>query len=337
MSSKAFIFPLLIVLVMALSSASTQADETKRIALLMANAGRQETISGFTEAMADVAVKNRYALLYDIQDADNHKNRIIELAKELVAKKPDLLVAAGGIEADALKAALPHSSIPILFLSVSSAVERGLASDMSAPDRNMTGIETNDTRLTEKRLWFIKKMIPTARQILCFNMPEIVPSVKSIHIAQTAVKELGMRLIVKNIYRLEEIDTVMDTLESGIDAILLVPAAPIIGAMRERILPKAMEQNIPIFGYRMDAVQNGAFAYYAGSRYENGRQAARLAIKLLQGIKAEQIPIETPDRYELVINQWMVSQMEISLPPRVWRMADRIVEISFPSFSTVQP
>ena len=306
----------------------SHADETQKIAILMANAGRQETVNGFTEAMSGFAAQNGFTLVYEIKNANNDKGKLPNLAEQLVATSPDLLVAAGGIEADALKDAAQKTAIPTLFLSVSSVIERGLTTDMASPEQNITGIETNDTPLTEKRLWFIKKMFPSAKTVLSFRMPDIVPSVESVKVAQKTVETLGLRLMVHDVHSVAEIKKVMDTLLSPYpDVILLNPVAPVTGAIKEMILPRAMELKIPILGCDMASLKNGAFAYYAGSRYRNGRQAARLAVKLLRGVKPQHIPIETPQTYELVINKWMVAQMEMKLPARVWRMADRIVDI----------
>ena len=306
----------------------SHADETKRIAILMANTGRQEPVNGFTEAISGFVAQSGFTFVYEIKNANNDKGKLPNLAAQMVAKRPDLLVAAGGIEADALKNAAGHTAIPTLFLSVSSVVERGLTTDMASPDQNITGIETNDTSLTEKRLWFIKKIFPFVKTVLCFRMSDIVPSVESVKVAQKAVENLGLTLRVHDVHSVAGIKKVMDTLLPPYpDVILLNPVAPVTGAIKEMILPRAMELKIPILGCDMASLKNGAFAYYAGSRYRNGRQAARLAIKLLQGVKPQDIPIETPRTYELVINKWMVARMELALPARVWRMADRVVDI----------
>lgn len=76
-------------------------------------------------------------------------------------------------------------------------------------------------------------------------------------------------------------------------------------------------------------VAGSAFASYAGSRYANGQQAARLVHKIVEGTAPGDIPIETPDKVELVINKGLVASLGIHLPRRIWQVADRIVDIQF--------
>jgi putative ABC transport system substrate-binding protein len=117
--------------------------------------------------------------------------------------------------------------------------------------------------------------------------------------------------------------------KENIDVILINPVAMVHGTLKEVILPRAMAQKIPIFGYGMACVKQGAFASYASSRYANGKQASRLAHKIVHGESPGNIPIETPEKYEFIINTWLVKKLGIVLPPTAYKMADKIVEIAF--------
>lgn len=306
------------------------AKEQIAIGILMANDTRQNSVNGFKDGMASIAADCTEQFTYMILNANNQKHRLAELAKKIIAVKPDIAVAAGGIEADALMAATRGTNIPVVFLSVSSSIERGLASTMTAPDKNITGIETNDTNITAKRMWFIKRILPDARKIFCFHMPSDVASVESIKIARKKAQELGMKLIVKEVETVYDISNVVQMFfRENMDVILINSVAVIHGTLKEIILPRAMAQKIPVFGYGMASIEKGAFASYAGSRYLNGKQAARLAHKIIHGENIRNIPIETPEKYEFVINAWMIKKLGLKLPSNVYAMADKIVEIEF--------
>ncbi len=306
------------------------AKEQINIGILMANDTRQNPVKGFQKGLADIAGNCIEKFTYTIVNAHNQKHRLPELAKKIIAAKPDIAVAAGGIEADALMAATRETSIPVVFLSVSSSIDRGLASTMTAPDKNITGIETNDTNITAKRMWFIKRILPDAQKIFCFHMPSNVASVECIKIARKKAKELGLKLITKEVETVYDIQNAAQMIfRENIDVILINPVAVIHGTLKDVILPRAMEQKIPIFGYGMASVEKGAFASYAGSRYLNGKQAARLAHKIAHGESIRNIPIETPEKYEFVINTWMVKTLGLTLPSNAYKMADKIVEIKF--------
>ena len=306
------------------------AKEQVRISILMANDTRQNAVKGFKNGMASISANCTKEVTYTVLNADNQKQRLPELAKKIIAAKPNIAVAAGGIEADTLMAATRGTAIPVVFLSVSSSIGRGLAETMSAPDKNITGIETNDTNITAKRVWFIKRILPDAQKIFCFHMPSNVASMESISIARKKAKELGLELIVKEVETVYDIrNAVQMIFWENIDAILLNPVTVIHGTLKETILPQAIAQKIPIFGYGMTSIEKGAFASYAGSRYLNGKQAARLAHKIIHGESTRNIPIETPEKYEFIINAWMVKKLGLSLPSNAYKMADKIVEITF--------
>jgi len=309
-----------------------QANNPITFGILMANDTRQDPVAGFKEGMAAFSEHGHDIdeFKYTILNAGNQKEKLPELAQKIVAAKPNIAVAAGGIEADALMDAAMGTQIPVVFLSVASSIDRGLASTMTVPDKNITGIDTNDTNISAKRMWFIKRILPDARKVFCFHIPTNVPSVESVKIARKKAEGLGLELIVKEVETVEDIRNAAPMISrENMDVILLHPVAVIHGAMENIILPRAMDQKIPIFGYGMSSVKKGAFASYAGSRYANGKQAARLAHKIIHGTRPENIPIETPEQYEFVINRWMVKKLGLTLPSNAYKMADKIVEIAF--------
>lgn len=300
------------------------------VGILMANDTRQAPVEGFKDGMAFFADDELHRFTYTILNADNQKQMLPALAQKIIEIKPDIAIAAGGIEADALMAATRGTDIPVVFLSVASSIDRGLAVTMTAPDKNITGIETNDTNITAKRMWFIKRILPNARKIFCFHIPSNVPSVKSVMIARKKAKELNLEFIVKEVETVDDIRNAAQIIsKENMDVILLNPVAVIHGAMKEIILPRAIAQKIPIFGYGMECMKKGSFASYGGSRYANGKQAARLAHKIIHGERPVNIPIETPEKYEFIINAWMVKKLGLTLPSNAYKMAEQIVEIEF--------
>jgi putative tryptophan/tyrosine transport system substrate-binding protein len=216
----------------------------------------------------------------------------------------------------------------VVFLSVSSSVDRGIVASMVSSGNNFTGIDTNDTNLTAKRLWFIRKVLPEAKKVFCFHVPSSVPSVKALAVARQSASDLGFELQAVEVESQEDIKKATATLsKTTTDVILLLPTVPTDKAMHSIIFPRAMAEKIPIFGFSETNIESGAFASYAGSRYANGEQAARLIHKIVNGTAPKDIPIETPDKFELVINKDVVAQLGLKVSDRFWRMADRIVDI----------
>ncbi len=311
-------------------SARPASAKTIHISILMASDVRQSTVDGLKDALIEHAAEGKHTFVYIEKNAVGDRKALPGLATEIIAAKPDIAVAAGGIEADALLAASAGTHIPVIFLSVSSPVDRGIIASLASSGNNLTGIDTNDTQLTAKRLWYIRKMFPKARKILCFHVPSIVPSVKSLAVARNTSSELGFDIQVIEVESQADIQKAAAALSrANVDVILQLPAPATMQALRPIIFPRAMTEKIPIFGFDSDSVDNGAFASYAGSRYANGQQAARFVHKIVNGINPTDIPVETPEKLELIINRSLVEKLGLTLPGRVWRMADQIVDINF--------
>jgi putative ABC transport system substrate-binding protein len=311
-------------------SAAVGLAKTVTIGILMASDVRQAPVDGLKAALVEHADKEKLTFKYQVENAAGDRKKLPALAAQIIAAQPDVAIAGGGIEADALLAASAGTNIPVVFLSVSSAVSRGIVASLVSSGNNLTGIDTNDTQLTAKRVWFIRKMLPQAKTIFCFHAPSIVPSGESVAVARKAAAELGFELKVAEVESEADIEKAARALSrASVDVILQLPAAPTDKALKSIILPRAMAEKIPIFGYGMISIENGAFASYAGSRYANGRQAARLVHKIVNGIRPADIPVETPETLELIINKNLAVKLGLNLSGRVWRMADQIVDISF--------
>ncbi len=310
--------------------ATVVSGKTITIAILEDSDIRQNEVNGLKDALIEHTAKGKHTFIYKVKNAAGDRTKLPGLAAEIIAERPDIVVAAGGIEADALHAASAGTRIPVVFMTCASSVDRGIVASMASSGNNFTGIDTNDTQLTAKRLWFIRKMLPDARKIFCFHVPSIVPSVQSLAVTKRTAVELGFELMVAAVESESDIrDATAALSRNNVDVILLLPVAPIDRAMEPIIFPRAMAEKIPIFGYGENSMKKGAFAAYSGSRYAIGQQAARLVHKIVNEIAPRDIPVETPEKLELVINKNLVDRLGLKLSNRVWRMADQIVDIQF--------
>jgi putative ABC transport system substrate-binding protein len=72
--------------------------------------------------------------------------------------------------------------------------------------------------------------------------------------------------------------------------------------------------------------QVGALASYGSNQYAQGRQAARLAHKILTGTHPRELPVELPDRIEFVINLKTAKGLGLQVPGSVLFRADRVIK-----------
>jgi putative ABC transport system substrate-binding protein len=324
-----FLLALIVITLLAVGCAQTPQKQVYRVGVLLSGDIRLEPLAGLKEGLAELGYVEGDTIILDIYNAGGDRAKLPELAQTIVDSRPDLAVASGGIEADALKAATEGSSLPVVFLAVASAVERGLVASMRSSGNNLTGIDTNDTQLTAKRLEWMTRIAPEARRILILNVPSITPSAQAAQVAKETAADLGLDLTVVDVETGEDIQQAASEIAADtVDAILILPAAPVWQAMKEVLYPAAVAQSIPIFGVNRQDLDNGAVASYAASRYLSGKQAARLVDKILRGTLPGDLPVETPDKLEFVINRTLADKLRLQISDQVWDLADEVVQVN---------
>jgi len=319
---------LLAAVVFWFAAAAVAAAAPLRISILTYGSVRADPVAGFREGMRKLGRVEGEAVVYDVRDAGQDRSQLAPLAAEIIAAKPAVAIAAGGIEADALKAASAGTTVPVVFLAVASSVNRGLVASMQHSGNNLTGVDTSDTELTAKRLWFIRKMLPDATTIVIPHIATIGASVQTMAVARSAAPAL--KLGITAMEGADQNDMVEKSAAfpwDGVDAIYIGMCAPVWQIEKEVFFPISLARKIPIMGVNQGDLSRGAMAAYACSRFDTGKQAARLVDKILKGALPAEIPVETPIRLEFVINRWVVDRLGITLPSKVWRLADRVVDI----------
>lgn len=326
---SSFLLYSLAAIVFSLIFSNHQAQaKTYTIGVLMLGDVRSMPVAGLKEGLKQLGYEEGKNTTFYIMDAENDRSRLTDMAKDIIARKVDVAIAAGGVEADALKHASAGTGLPVVFLAVASAVERGLVKSMSEPGGNITGIDTNDTQLTAKRLAYVRKMFPKAKRILIPSMPSLTPSAKAVEVAQKVAPELGFEIVVLEGSSKDEIKAKAAGISSeNIDVIYIGLAAPVWQIEKEVFFPISESQKIPIMGVDRETLMRGALASYACSRYATGVQAARLVKKILEGVAPQNIPVETPDKLEFLINKWVVERLGLELPRKMLNLADEIVNI----------
>ena len=329
--SSQFSFKLIFLLIILgalffVSCSRNHASQDYRIAVLISGDIRMDPVNGLKDGLAEVNYIEGDNIIIEVYNAVGDRGQLPELAEQIVASQPDVAIAGGGIEADALKAATEGTGLPVVFLAVASAVDRGLVDSMRSSGNNLTGVDTNDSALTSKRLELITQMFPEARTVLILNVPSITSSTESTQIALEAAPGLGLELLVIDVETEAEIKSAAASISADlVDAILILPSAPIWQTMKEVLYPVSIEQGIPIFGVNRDDLERGAVASYAASRYMAGAQAARMVDRILKGIPPGDIPVENPETIEFVVNSVTVELLKVTIPDDVWPLVDEVI------------
>jgi putative ABC transport system substrate-binding protein len=247
---------------------------------------------------------------------------------DLVRSAPDLITVAGGASAVAL---LRHytRTIPIVFAAlIGDPVVMGLVSSRARPGGNITGFANYENSLSGKWLQLLKEMAPEiGRVAVVFDTNYRAffanPFLPALH---AAASSLGVELSEVPLADAAAIDGAIAAFarepQSGViavpDRLTLASRAQILAAVAAHRLPA-------IYTYRIIAESGGLMSYGADGPAQF-RQAADYVDRILKGADPGELPVQTPTRYELVINLKTAAALGLTIPPTLLATADEVVE-----------
>ena len=286
----------------------------KTIGIVLFGDSRLPQVSGFKDGLSLLGYKTGESVKFVIRNAENKRTQLRSLVQELIDQDVDLLVAAGGLEADTMKKMIGEKNIPVVVLYVNAIIERGLVENRREPGWDVTGVDNLNAELSGKRIELMQDLLPEMKKILILYYQKIAPSRIGVAKAKEMLDKNQLILDARAVSNRDEIKQVMESLQPGeIDAMLTVPTAPIDNALKDLILPHVKRLKIPLMTHSKPLAEKGALASYGANFYDLGTQAARLADKVLNGIEAKKIPFETPKTIIYAINEEVMVEMDVQL------------------------
>jgi len=270
---------------------------------------------GYVEGQ-NIAIEYRYA--------DGKRDRLPELAAELVALKVDVIVTASSPAIKALQQAT--TTIPIVFAATGDPVAEGHVSSLARPGGNITGLSILGTELSGKRLQLLKEVSPNAaRAALLFNPANLGMTIRERE-AHAAARVLGIGIRSVEVREPSDFDRAFSAITRERPDVLLTVVDGLTLQHRRRIVDFAATNRLPAMYETRDFVESGGLMSYGPSLSENYRRAATYVHKILKGAKPVDLPVEQPMRFEFVINMKTAKALGLTLPPSIMVRADQVIE-----------
>jgi putative ABC transport system substrate-binding protein len=204
-------------------------------------------------------------------------------------------------------------------------IATGLVKSVARPDANITGISLLVPELDGKRLDLLIEAVPGAPRIAILADANATEP-QQLKALQDAGRTRGIELAIFTIRAPEDIVAAMDEIKASGAAAINVLASPLLFANRGSIIERAAALRLPaIYEWPEMAEQGGLIGY--GARLTGiFRQAARMVVKVLRGVRPADIPIQQPTNFELVINLKTAQAIGHEIPPGLVLRADKVIE-----------
>ena len=233
----------------------------------------------------------------------------------LVQSKPDVIVAWATPATIAARRAT--STIPIVFVGNSDPVGSGLVRSLARPGGNITGVSNIGVELAAKQVELVVELLPGTKRLGVIVNPANSAVMAQFEEVKRAIRALGLQSEVANARSGEEYDNAFKQFaKSKMNAVLIVPD-PSVLENRQRIAVLALKLRLPTFFQREENVKAGGLVSYGPNLTDQLRQTARFVDKILKGARPADLPIEQPERVELVLNATTAKALRIAVPPAV--------------------
>jgi putative ABC transport system substrate-binding protein len=278
----------------------------------------------FRDGLREAGYIDGQTIAFETRTADGNPVRLTAAATELVRLPVDLIATYGTPATRAAKAAT--TAIPIVMISVGDPVVAGLVQSLAHPGRNVTGNTILSPELAPKRLQLIKEIIPTASRTALLWNPDNISSGALLEQLRAAAPRLGLQFTAVEARTANDLDGAFAILARERPDVVLVTNDPIHQSRIHKIIAFLFQQGLPAMFQSRDSVAAGGLMSYGPSIPDMFRQGAFFAQKILRGTRPTDLPVQTPQRFQLVINLKTAKAIGVTISEAIQLQADEVIE-----------
>ena len=255
--------------------------------------------------------------------ANGKSDQLPGLAAELVAERPNLLLAVGG---DVIKPLFEASkgAIPIVGGVSDSPMRAEIAASLAQPSKNFTGITFLTDEMAAKRMELLKEAAPDTRRVAVIFNPQHFDD--EVTFARRGAESLGIALTTHPIGNVGDLDAALNAATAGGADSLFIISSRLTGLVAGRIAQYGRERRLPVIASWREFVDSGALLSYGPSRVFEAKRLAGYVQKVLNGAKPADLPIEQPVKFELVINLKTAKALGLNVLRPLLDRADEVIE-----------
>ena len=275
----------------------------------------QSMATALHEGLRELGWVNGRNLQIDHRWAAGNPERAATFAKELVALKPEVIVAHTTPSVIALRK--QTDTIPIVFVQISDPIGAGFITNLARPGGNITGFTNFESAMVGKWVEMLKEIAPSISRVAFLFNPQTAPYVTRYYQGplEASARSLGLQPLASPVHDAAKIESAIVAFgrEPGGGFIVMPDSFNIVH--RNQIIALAAKHRLPaISPYRFMAQEGGLMAYGV-EPVELFRRAAAYVDRILKGSKPAELPVQAPTKFELVINLKAAKALGLTVPP----------------------
>jgi putative ABC transport system substrate-binding protein len=281
-------------------------------------------VTAFAQSLQELGWTDGRNVRIDYRWGVGDVERYRRYAIELVALAPDVMLATNTSTVRALQQA--SRSTPIVFAGATDPVGGGLVANLARPGGNVTGFTTSEFGMSGKWLELLKEVAPQLTRAAVLRDSSTTGAVGQFGAIQAIAPAFGVELSPVDVRDAGEIAHAVTAFARGANGGLIVVGTALAVVHRELITSLAAEHRLPaVYPFRAFVTAGGLISY-GPDRVEPFRLAAGYVDRILKGEKPADLPVQSPTKYELVINLKTAKALGLDIPATILARADEVIE-----------
>jgi putative ABC transport system substrate-binding protein len=245
-------------------------------------------------------------------------------AAELLALAPDAIVTVAGAALTAVQQAT--RSVPIVFVGAIDPVGAGLVASLARPGGNATGFTLYEFGMSAKWLELLRQLAPRIMRVGVLRDSTTTGGVGQFAAIQSVAPSFGVDLNPLDVRDAAEIERAVTAFSREPNGGLIVTLSGLSISYRELIVALAARHRLPaVYAYR-PFVSGGGLVSYGPNIVDQYRRAAGYVDRILKGEKPADLPVQTPTKYELLVNLKTAKALGLDVPVTLLATADEVIE-----------
>jgi putative ABC transport system substrate-binding protein len=314
----------------SLAAAAQQTSQVRRIGVLMgfveSDPEAQARVTAFRKGLQTLGWAEGRSIRIDIRWASTSDPPAMQrAAKELVALQPDVILSHNTPTTAALLR--ETRTIPIVFAVVSDPIGSGFVASFPRPGGNVTGFTNIDPTMAGKWLELLKEVAPRVARVAFLFNPTTAPYAEYyLGPFKVAAASLALEAIAVPVHNASELESAIAAQARAPNGGLVVMTDSFLVTHRAQITALAARYRLPaIYPFR-DFTEVGGLLSYGNDLLDNFHRAATYADRILKGAAPNELPVQAPVKFELVINLKTVKALGLTIPPSLLVRADEVVQ-----------
>jgi putative ABC transport system substrate-binding protein len=278
-------------------------------------------ITAFRAGLRELGYLEGQGLIINERYAEGQPDRLLGLARELVAQRVDIFVTSGGQAA--LAAAKATTAVPIVAITA-NLVGVGLVRSLPHPGGNVTGLDLLSADLSVKWLELLRAAIPNLTRVgVLVDTSGIVQPFEQMTAAVSSLDVQLVRLGARDAASIAAAFT--EAVRQRVRGLIPL-SSPVFATHKQEIVALAAKHRMPAMYEHRDFVDAGGLMSYGPNLNDVYRRAAVYVDKILKGGKPADLPVEQPTKYEFVINLKTAKALGLTIPQSTLLRADQVIE-----------